>query len=160
MSVDLKLDIDDNSESDSLRREEPWTNSHEEYFYGIIGEARSTSKLLNRIMKKNKKLYKLFSFPSVILPLMLSILDKHIGTYEYIRIGILLVLCIVNSVMMINNYGKKYTTYNEYSAKYSELANMVEIELIKKKKYRIQVDVYTENIKNKWLTLNSQCPDT
>jgi len=157
-------EIDENSDSsdkDRVRVEEEWTSDHEDYFNSIVSECKSIGNLMTKIMKKNKIYYKVFSLPTIILPLSLSVVDKYFTQdNDFIRVALLLLTGSLTAVNTFLNFGKKVSLYNEYSAKYNELALIIETMLIKRKRFRIDCDVFTEQIKNQYLNLNSSAPDT
>ena len=167
MSFDsVKLDIrdslekDDSSEKDNVRTEEPWNEFHETYFESIIEECKRETIRFQQSSMKNKFYYKIFSIPVVVLPISVSILNKYFTeSYEFIRVMLLLLSGMLSGVNMFLNFSKKEQLFGEYSNKYKELQTIIEFQLTKKKRYRLDVDVFSERIKQVYLELNKNSPN-
>jgi hypothetical protein len=61
---------------------------------------------------------------------------------------------LFSGISMFFNFGKKTELHSNYSNKYFELANEIDSELIKPKRFRVACDVYMERTK---LRYNSLC---
>ena len=158
----VKEEIDPESSDDSkdlCRTEEPWNNNHETYFNTIIDECELEKKQYDVLATRNRIYYKLFSIPVVVLPISLSVLNKYFTTdTEYIRMILLLFSGTLSGVNVFLNFGSKVTKYSDYSGKYTELKTIIKAQLIKKKRFRIDCDVFSERINQIYLELNKNAP--
>ena len=72
---------------------------------------------------------------------------------------LLLLSGMLSGVNMFLNFSKKEQLFGEYSNKYKELQTIIEFQLTKKKRYRLDVDVFSERIKQVYLELNKNSPN-
>lgn len=144
---------------DNHRSNEPWVHNHEIYFQKVVDDCVIKQAKHDYDSSINKFLYRLTAIPMIIIPMVLSTFDSHFNHgSEHIRIWMLVILSIFTGIQSIINFGQRQQHHKEYSNKYNELAVIIETEIIKKKKHRMQVDVFTESVKNSYLNLNKNAP--
>ena len=160
MSIsDIKIDIESESSEDKEREEQPWDTKSELFIVDIKLSCDQISKMFNSASRRSKKKYNLFAIPTIILPLICSVVINRLDKNKDIINSVLLcIIGILNGLNTFFNYGKKCMEYNEYSGKYNELANIISVELSKQKKYRIDLDVFLERVTLKKQQLDSSAP--
>ena len=156
---EIILDIDSTSSEDKERIEQPWEHKSEQFIVDLKFVCTENATLFNSASHRAKKKYNLLAIPVIILPLICSIfinrLDKN---KDLINSVLLCMIGIINGLSTFFNYGKKYMEFNEYSGRYTELSNIISVELSKSKKYRMALDVFLERITLKKQQLDSNAP--
>ena len=139
--------------------EESWSQKNEAYFTDLQGECENKARDLDIASHTAKRKYNAFSIPSIILPIAFSVVNPYIDIeYSYVNSILLASVSVLNTINSFYNYGKKCERYSEYSNKYSEVASMIELELVKAKQFRTSLDVFMERISTKINNLNTNCP--
>tara|TARA_R110000744_G_scaffold144468_5_gene256581 strand:+ start:181 stop:672 length:492 start_codon:yes stop_codon:yes gene_type:complete len=161
MSIsEIKIDIESESSSEDKERiEQPWDTKSEQFIQDLKLSCDQISKMFNLSSRKAKKKYNLLAIPTIILPLICSIIIPKIEKNKDIINSVLLCMIgILNGLSTFFNFGKKMIIFNEYSGKYTELSNIISLELAKPKKYRIDLDVFLERVTLKKQQLDSSAP--
>ena len=160
MSIsDIKIDIDSTSSEDKIREEQPWDTKSEQFIQDLKLSCDQISKMFNLAGRKAKKKYNLLAIPTIILPLVCSVvINKIENNKDLINSVLLCIIGIINGLSTFFNFGKKMIIFNEYSGKYTELSNIISLELAKPKKYRIDLDIFLERITIKKQYLDSNAP--
>ena len=140
-------------------QEESWSEQNEKYFLDVKEECENKAFELDKASHTSKKKYNCVSIPSIILPIVFSVVNPYIPEeHNYVNSILLASVSVLNTVNSFYNYGKKCESYSEYSNKYAEVASMIDLELIKGKEFRTSLDVFMERIRTKINNLNTNCP--
>ena len=159
--VKIKIDsksYDDTSE-DVDREEQKWESKGEDYVKSIQAECDKKSQIYNDASHHCKNKYNRYSVPTIVIPIIMGVASSYIpNDYQYITGTTMSFVGILNGLNTFYNYGKKSERFNEYSGKYGELSATISIELSKPKKFRTQLDVFTERISTRKLSLDATAP--
>lgn len=137
----------DSSEDDD-RLEMKWTNKQENYIDEVKRLCEQKSKMYDIASHKCKRKYNFYSLPTIVIPLLLSVVNPYISNqYEIIQSSGMALVSILTGLNTFYNYGKKCERYNEYASKYDEIVNDIDLEMSKPKRYRTACDVYLERVK-------------
>jgi hypothetical protein len=164
MSVVLEIDSDSRNSnsktSDDVNREqEKWLVNHDTFFKTIMKDCQAVGARHLKISDRNKVIFNVISIPIILLPISVSVFNKFfILEDDFLRITLLLSLSVLSGLQSYFNFGRKQQLHFDYSHKYAELGLAIEAELLKKKKYRFNVDVFVESIKLRYLNLNRSSP--
>lgn len=159
--INRKLSSDNTLSEDTLRYDEPWTTKSENYLKDIMKNCKNLSNIHENSGYYLRRKTNIFSIPSIIIPTIMSPLTTIFGDYEYMKYINMTAFLITGFLTAINNYYKfsnEMEQHFQFSNKYSIMYNEIDLELSKKKKYRIDVDVFTEKIKNNYDHLFSTAP--
>jgi hypothetical protein len=164
--TDILIDLDSRNSrprsppsiDDETRKELPWELREEQLLLKWCDDCKKKSIEHDIKGKKNKVKFAIFGIPSILIPIILggvaSIVPCHSLLYSLGMMG----SGLFSGIAMFFNFGKKEASHFEYMNKFFELANEIESELSKPKRFRIACDVYVEKIKQKYNSLNKQSP--
>lgn len=155
----IKIEVPDDSSEDISRSEEKWSNNNEDFIRQLQKDCKQKANLFDKASHITKKRYNQFSIPTIITPIVMSVVSPYLSeNYQYINAVSLAFVGVLNGVQSFYNYGKKSSLFNEYSGKYMDLVNSIDIELSKGKKYRVALDVYLERISSHKSSLDNSSP--
>jgi hypothetical protein len=146
------------SEDDINRKELLWNSNLEEILENWKLECIQLSKLHHVRSKWNKCRYVTFSIPSILIPMCISGLSGIIHQESFSTVVLMLCSSIFSGLNTFFNFGKKETLHNEFSNKFLELSDDINVEVKKPKKNRIAADVFLERIKQEYHKLLSSSP--
>lgn len=157
--IQLKIKEDSGDSSfDCSREEEFWTHKNQAFFVTIIEQCCINSKLHGIAGRRNKKIYTYVSVPLISLPIIMSALTPQINNSPWLSSTFMISIGLMNTISAFINWGRKAATHLEYENRYQELADNITSELVKKKKYRVQFDLYLEKTKAAFGNLNKNAP--
>jgi len=116
------------------------------------------SKHHKKIGIRNKKLYIIFTIPSIIIPLVIAGLNGVVDILPITISCLMIFASVISTISSFINFGKKSQMNYEYDSKYDELSLTIELELCKKKIDRIAVDIFLERIFQRYNSLNATAP--
>ena len=149
------------SDEDYHREEELWNRNSELLIEEWLDEIYSQREKLKIAGYYFNNLKKVFSLPTLIIPAILAPLNAtfasnpdihYVNTFGFVLVGLFSVL------VQYNDYDKRELHAFEYVSKYAELYTDIRSELVKKKRFRQQLDVFTARIMSKLDSLNASCP--
>lgn len=147
------------SSEDVSRQEMKWTDNQEAFIRKLQADCKNKSIQYDAASHTTKKRYNQFSIPTIIIPIIMSVVSPHLtDEYKVINAISLAFVGVLNGIQSFYNYGKKSSLFNEYSGRYNELFNSIDIELSKPKRHRVQLDVYLERISQKKGDLDATSP--
>ena len=104
---------------------------------------------------------RIISLPSIIIPATLAPITAAFTHWDYIvyvnALGFSITSCL-NAMSHFFNYADKEQGCFDYAGKYGSLYNDIELELTKKRKFRIQMDVFISTVMLKYDSLNTHAP--
>jgi hypothetical protein len=144
--------------------EEEWSNENEEYLCGIIRDCNIRSDQHERAgyLFKSKNTY--WGLPLVLLPTIMSpisiLMEHNEELSKYINAFAFLTTGVIGGVYSFFKFGEKMSEHFNMSSRYSDVRTDIELELTKKREFRMQLDVFitrihmiTDNLANIELTL-------
>ena len=158
----LKIKVDSKSSDTSEdidREEQKWEVKGEAYIKSLQDECNKKSQIYNDASHKCKSKYNRYSIPTIAIPLLMGVANTYIpAEYEYVNTITMCCVGILNGLNTFFNHGKMTERYGEYAGKYAELSQQIAIEFSKPRKHRVQLDVFTERISTKKLSLDASAP--
>ncbi len=142
-----KNSLDESSE-DKNRVEMCWTSKHEEYLTEIKNGCLNLSIIYELKAKKYNRLYFGLTIPTVIIPIVIGSINPFL-TISYVSSIIMCSSGVLSGVITFIKPNERSAKYSEYSLQYNEIADMIETELIKPKKFRDHPSLFIERIHNK-----------
>lgn len=157
--MDSPQDSKDDSKDDSGRKELLWEDREEKFIQSIEDDCRMNSVQLDLIARRKRTWFRLFSIPSMILPLIAaSINEMAPSDLQPISSVFMLLSGMCTVVNTFFNFGKKSQQFFEYSNKFRELADEISVELCKPKRYRLDCDLVLHTVTMKRNAISSTCP--
>ena len=160
--VNIEIDSSNNNNStsslDGSRIEEAWTHENQKYFIRIIEKCKISSRSHGVKGRRYKKTYQIVSIPLISLPIIMSSLSAQLTEYIFISSLFMLVIGLMNTITAFLNHGGKSQKHLEYESRYSELGSDINIELIKKKRFRVAFDLFLEKTRARFSSLNRMAP--
>ena len=142
------------------RIEMEWADNSEQYIHNIKEYCHKTSQKHDIQFKKNKFKYSCFALPTIITPLIVSVVSPFIGdASETVLPVVLSGLGILNGIQTFFNYGSKSQKHNEYANKYNDLAEDITTEMMKNIEYRESAEVFVEKVKHIKSRLDDGAPN-
>ena len=163
---DILLDLDGRdsvehtptSIDDENRKELPWETREEKLLLKWCDDCRKRSKAHDMKGKKNKIKFAIFGIPSILIPIILGGVASVVPCYSIIYSTVMMGSGLISGVSMFFNFGKKEQEHFNFMNKFFELANEIESELSKPKRFRVACDVYVEKIKQEYNSLCKHSP--
>lgn len=140
---------------------DPWTVSITEFITELKAKANKKSKLHELAGHYFRNMEVRWVLPSILVPtifgpvvLLISNItydnDEVVTTADYISTTGFILTSVLTSVSNFYRYGTRSQDHHTYSAKYSDIVTDIESELIKKKKFRTNADVFVTTMKMKF----------
>lgn len=137
----------------------PWTDKTEKEVWDIQDQCLKLAARHSVAQKKAKCKYTIFGLPSMLIPLVTGGLGSYLEPdYEWVRSVALITTALNSGVLQFFNFGGKQSRHNEAAGKYSELADMIKMELSKPKHFRLSCDVFLERVFVKYQNINNMAP--
>ena len=165
--IDLKeivIDINktnslSSSEDDLYRKELLWSSKLDHLMNDFMKNCNDLSIRHGKKSKKQKKLYVLFSVPSILISVILTGTSNYIQDYHEITTIAIILMGLSSGLNTFFNFAKKTEQHNQYENLYLELYNDIRNEMNKPKANRLACDVYIDRTKNKINFLRKSAPD-
>ena len=157
-----KKDTSQNSSSiDNDRIEEPWTQKGELLIRKWNDDIKTAKQLHDESGYYYKRMRKNWGLPAIILPAsMAPISSLFAGTewIKYVNTGAFVLVAIMSGIDSFFSFSTRKERHFNHAARYGELSTAIEGELFKKKKFRIQSDVFCTEIRMRFDMLNTTAP--
>lgn len=151
---------EESSKDDSSREELLWEEREEKYIRDIEHECRALSQTLEKIGKRKRYWYAIWSIPSMLLPVLAaSVNEMAPDNLKYMSSLLMLGSAMCTTINTFFNFGKKSQQFFEHSNKYRELSDDISVELCKPKKYRLDCDLVLQRVSMKRNSIASTCPN-
>lgn len=141
-------------DEDDVRFDEPWNDKLENYVFKLRRTATIASKKHDAAGYHFKKRGMWFGLPTTIVPLVMAPVSLILGnTHPWalpISAAALLVSGLSSGIYDFFSYGEQVRDNFNCSAQWTILANEIDCEMIKDRKYRQQADVFTSRIQMKY----------
>jgi hypothetical protein len=154
----LSREFTPTSVDDDQRKELPWEEREEKLLRTWIADIVKRSSLRDMKGQRNKIKYAVFGVPTILIPIILGGMSRVIPNHSMGYSLAVMLSGVLSGVSMFFNFGKKQQEHFDYSNKFFELANEVDSELSKPKRFRVACDVYIERIKQTYNSLVKQSP--
>ena len=159
---EAKINIDSPStstnSSDTKREEEMWTGRNQEFFLDIVSKCNVSGKAHSVAGRKYKRLYTMVSIPLISLPIIMSSLTTQIESISWLSQLIMVAIGLMNTLSQFTNYGGKSQKHLDFETRYFDLSDCIQCELLKRKKFWVQFDLFLERVKTSYGNLNKTAP--
>jgi hypothetical protein len=157
--VEDSKNSDSSSKDDPNRTEMPWDGKREDFVWKIHKDCLEKSSSYDAASRSAKKKYTRYALPGVVVPIIMSVVSPHLPQdYNYIDGIALAGIAVLNGLNTFHNWGKKFTSFNEFAGKYADLAGYIDVEMSKPKRYRVALDVFLERVTTKKAFLDGNAP--
>lgn len=149
----------DDSKDDSDRKELLWEDREEKYVRSIENDCRANSVLLDLTARKKRACFRLWSVPSMLLPLFAASWNEMAPSdVQWFSSLLMLISGVCTVINTFFNFGRKSQQFFDYSNKFRELADEISVELCKPKRYRMDCDLVLHTVSMKRNSIASTCP--
>ena len=132
------------------RIEEPWGNKNEEYMKQLIQVCKSKGVQHEQSGYYFKGKHVKWGLPAILIPTIMApisvLIDSEPTVSKYINAGAFLLTGIITGVSSFFKYGEKTINHFNFTARYADVASDIELELVKDRTFRMQVDVFSTRI--------------
>ena len=157
--MDSELTGMSNGSKDDNREELPWEEREENLIKKIAVKCEDFIAKHDRCAKHHKTMFVVFGLPAMLIPIVLAGINPFIkNRFELLMSGLLVCSGVLTGISQFFNFGKKTQAHLEYIGRYSELLLMIEVELVKPKRFRIPCDVFLERVSKQFGDLNANAP--
>jgi hypothetical protein len=150
------------SDNDITRYDETWTDNNEHLAREWMGVASNLSERHNRASIYNKNKHYMTGLPAILLPTIFAPITATFSGYpniDHVSVCGFIATAIFSGIHSFFNYNIKYQRHLEYSARYMDIVTDIQYELAKKRKFRIEPDVFLTKIQLKLDNLAQNSPD-
>jgi hypothetical protein len=132
------------------RSEEPWGEVNETFMHEIIQSCKNKADQHERSGYHFKGKNTTWGLPGVLLPIIMSpvsvLIDSEPNVSKYVNACAFLATGIVAGVASYFKFGEKMANHFNFSARYTDVISDIELELIKAREFRTQLDVFSTRI--------------
>lgn len=149
------------SSSDNKRIEEPWCSKGENLILKWSADIQLQKQLHERSGYYFKRLRKMWSLPTVVIPSIMSPVSavfSDMTWIKYVNMSAFICVGFLGAVDSFYNFSTRKEKHFNHSARYAELQTAIEGELFKPKKFRIQSDVFLTQVRMSYDILNTTAP--
>ena len=160
-NYDIKQNDIVSSSSDTKREEEPWTHKGEELIKQWAEDIKKCKELHDTSGYYYKRMRKNWGLPAIILPTVMAPISSVFADttwIKYVNMCSFITVAIMSGIDSFFSFSTRKERHFNHAARYCELATTIEGELFKKKKYRIQSDVFCTEIRMRYDMLNTTAP--
>lgn len=157
---EIKIEIP--KKSKSYRKDEVWSDQHEELAEKWKNDAQKGSEDHLKFAKKHKCRHITFGVPSVILPFVFTtvcVLLENDPSLPYVSAGGFILCTIFSAVDKFFNFAGKKERHKNHSDRYADIVRDIEFELKQGRKYRVDPDEYLKHIEGKLDSVSGSAPD-
>ena len=130
--------------------EEKWSSVNEAYMRYMSGVCKTKSAQHEKAGYSFKSKNTCWGLPLVLVPIMMSpisiLIDEESNASKYVNASAFLVTGFIGGVYSFFKYGEKMSNHFNFSARYADVASDIELELIKGREFRTQLDVFSTRI--------------
>lgn len=130
--------------------EESWSEKNENFIKGISQTCEIKRKQHEQAGYYFKNRNTLWGLPAVLIPTVMAplsvLIDENTNVGIYINAGAFLLTGVITGVMSFFKYGEKMTNHFNFSAKYADVISDINLELMKSRQFRVQLDVFSTRI--------------
>jgi len=130
--------------------EEKWSELNEAYMRYIITVCKNKSAQHESAGYAFKKKNTYWGLPLVLLPVIMSpvsiLIDGNEEASKYVNALAFLATGVIGGTYSFFKFGEKMADHFNFSARYADVATDIELELIKGREFRVQLDVFSTRI--------------
>jgi hypothetical protein len=127
-------------------QEEPWTDKNEEYIRGLVHTCKTKIIHHDKAGYYFKKKYSHWGLPATLLPVIMAPISVLIEGYpevgKFVNASAFIATSIIIGVSSFYRFGEQMANHFNTSKRYADISSDIELELIKGRKFRTQIDVF------------------
>lgn len=168
VGYDSECDEDDRNgnsgtETDDAQ-EEPWLQSSEELLQGWCAKSRAQAAQHEKAARAFRSRHNVWGLPAACLPVMLapiaaSIDRDSVWWFQYAEAALLAFTGMCSVMTNFYGFSSKIEKHSSSASKYINLAQDIELELSKPRKYRQDVDIFSLRCQMVYKSLTNDAPD-
>lgn len=132
------------------KMEESWSDVNEEYLRSIMHECNIKADKHERAGYSFKSKNTYWGLPLVLLPTIMSpisiLIENNTETSKYVNALAFLTTGVIGGVYSFFKFGEKMSDHFNISTRYTDVKTDIELELVKKREFRMQLDVFITRI--------------
>lgn len=132
------------------KQEEPWTDKNERYMRELIHTCKTKIDQHDRAGYHFKKKYAHWGLPATLIPTIMAPVSVLIEVYpyvsKYVNAAAFITTSVIIGVSSFYRYGEQMANHFNISTRFSDVSSDIELELVKGRKYRTQIDVFLTRI--------------
>lgn len=137
-------------DDENIRKEESWNDINEKYMCTLINKCKINAEQHEKSGYYFKKKNTQWGLPAVLLPTIMAPISVLIDIYpkvsKYINAIAFLLTGIIAGVLSFFKYSEHMTNHFNMSKRYIDISSDIEIELIKQRMYRQQINIFSTKI--------------
>jgi len=137
-------------DGEDIREEESWNDTNEKYMQVLIKTCKTSSEQHEKSGYYFKKKNTQWGLPAVLLPTIMApisvLIDEYPDVSKYINAIAFLLAGIIAGVLSFFKYSEHMTNHFNMSKRYIDVSSDIEVELIKQRMYRQQINVFSTKI--------------
>lgn len=155
------IENNDSTSSDAVRDEEPWTARGEYLILKWNKDIILSKKMHEESGYYYKRLRKRWGLPAIVLPAVMAPFSAVFADsvwIKYVNVTSFMIVAFMSGIDSFFSFATRKERHFNHASRYAELATSIESELLKKKRFRIQSDVFTTQIRMRYDMLNTIAP--
>lgn len=154
--------VKDTHFSKGYRREEKWTEAHENLCKEWLEEAQEASKNHNKSGLSNKFKHVIFGLPTVLIPAIFSPVSIALEGEEslpYVSMTGFILTGIFGGIDQFFDYSGKHQRHMDFSARYADVVSDIKFELAQGRQFRTDADQFLMRIQKTMDSNGANAPD-
>ena len=146
---------------DNNRIEEPWTHKGENLILEWNTDIKKSKQMHDDSGYYYKRMRKNWGLPAIILPAAMAPVSSVFSDkywIKYLNMVAFVTVAIMGGIDSFFSFATRKERHFNHAARYGELSTAIEAELFKKKKFRIQSDVFCTEMRMRYDMLNTTAP--
>lgn len=164
--MEVHIDTHNNNTSQDIsqdisRDEEPWTVKGESLILKWNYDIKISKKLHEESGYYYKNMRKRWGLPAIVLPAVMapfSAVFSNNDWIKYVNATSFMIVAFMSGIDSFFSFATRKERHFNHASRYAELSTTVESELLKQKRFRVQSDVFTTQIRMRYDMLNTIAP--
>lgn len=159
--TDVENGLEEENSPEDIRREEPWSDNAEKLMREFVHSVYVSHKKHELAGYYYKRLRKLWGLPCVLIPSVMAPITNVFAEYkniQYVNTGAFILTAIFTGVDSFFSFNLRRERHFTYSARFGELHHEMQIEMIKKREFRMQSDLFMSRMQMRMDTLEGNAP--
>lgn len=157
----MDVNVNSSISEDRTRDEEPWTLKGETLILKWNNDIKISKKMHEESGYYYKNMRKRWGLPAIVLPAVMAPFSAVFSDsfwIKYVNASSFMIVAFMSGIDSFFSFATRKERHFNHSARYAELATSIESELLKNKRFRIQSDVFTTQIRMRYDMLNTIAP--
>ena len=133
-----------------VREEEPWSDNNEIFMTSLFDLCKTKVDQHERAGYLFKEKNARWGLPAILLPTIMApvsvLIEDHPDVGKYINALAFITTGVFVGVTSFFKFGEKMANHFNIASRYADVASDIELELIKGRRFRLQIDVFSTKI--------------